>query len=93
MVLEELRAMIIREEVPSVGGAIQYGEIESDGLFTIFGVMDHRMNGRQAVRMAASRGIDIDEVLQSTQPDDLYALQRMIQPFQSQLENDINPRS
>lgn len=88
MVLEELRAMIVAEEVESVGGAIQYGKIET-GDFEIFGVADYRRDDGRLRPMPSVRGIDAQEILQPVNFDDLYLRAQLITPFRAQMERDL----
>lgn len=91
MVLEELRAMIVRGEVASVGGAIQYGKIEERD-FEIYGVVDHRWDGGRPYPMPSVRGIDAGNILRPMDIDDLYLSEKLIKPFQSILEREISGR-
>ena len=91
MVLEELRAMIIAKEVPSVGGAIQYGRLEAKG-FEIYGVVDYRWNGLRAEPLPSVRGVDAKEILNPEGADDLYLREQLITPFQGQLEREMKEK-
>lgn len=89
MVLEELREMIVLNEIASVGGAVQYGHIEAGQPFRIFGVMDFRMDGKKIVPMPSSRGIDIEAVIKPQHPDDLYVRESMIDPYRRLMDEAI----
>jgi hypothetical protein len=91
MVLEELRTMIVENEVSCVGGAIQYGKIHEDG-FEIFGVADYRWDGPRIEPMPSVRGIDARAILSPQEIDDLYLSERMIDPFRRQMLREIDER-
>jgi len=91
MVLEELRAMIVGNEVECVGGPIQYGKIENQD-FEIFGVQDHRWDDGQAIPMPSVRGINARQILGATDPSDLHLRERRIVPFDDLLFREMQER-
>jgi hypothetical protein len=92
MVLEELRSLIVENEVTSVGGAIQYGKIQDEG-FEIFGVADYRWKGAGVEPMPSVRGIDANEILKPVNFDDLYLSERLITPFQELFAREREERN
>lgn len=62
------------------------------GDLEIYGVVDYRWDGTAIKSMPSVRGIDARNILLPVDLDDLYLREKLITPFQSQMEREINER-
>ena len=76
-----IREVIESGAIPSVGGALQYGEIEGSGPFELKGVVDYEVQNRQILSKPAFRGINLKEVYDPQGLDDLHVRYSYIDPF------------
>ena len=76
-----MREVIESGAIPSVGGALQYGDIEGNGSFELKGVVDDEVQNRRVLPKPVFRGINLKEVYDPQGLDDLHVRYSYIDPF------------
>ncbi len=85
--LKLLRIVNQDEEVPSVGGNIQYGDFDENNDFTIKGVDDFEIIDEEILnRKLLLRGTQLYEKDITFDSDDFYISYTFIQPFESEIK-------
>ncbi|PTN04481.1 hypothetical protein C8N47_13116 [Mangrovibacterium marinum] len=83
-----LRNIINSERVPSVGGAIQYGDFDDENNFTIKGVDDYEINNNNLIRRKLLlRGTQLYENDIVLDFDDFHISYTFIQPFEKEIND------
>lgn len=82
--LEIISNTIRADTIKTVGGDVQYGDLDPAGNFQLLGVMHYSKDGDLIQPKASCRGVDIDE-LQSQNPGNLlHVIYSFIDPFNPQ---------
>jgi hypothetical protein len=80
-VFDVLDRILSNGTVPSVGGAVQYGQIEAEAEFKLFGVQDYMRNGDQLEIKQTFRGMELKELYEGKDICDLNIHYGFIDPF------------
>jgi GrpB-like predicted nucleotidyltransferase (UPF0157 family) len=80
--LRRLREIIRDPTFPAVDGAIQYGAFNPSGNFELAGSFDLQFQDGRLTPKTYIRGTDLDELLESQGPGDLFVHYPLIHPFE-----------
>ena len=69
--------------ISSVGGAIQYGDIESGREFRLFGIVDYGRNGNEIKVQQVFRGMDLKELYEGKDILDLHVHYDFVDPLRA----------
>ena len=80
-VFETMEKVIASGTIPSVSGAIQYGQLEAGGDFRLFGVLDYARSDKQLQVRKMFRGMELETVYEGENLNDLHVHYSFIDPF------------
>ena len=69
--------------IPSVGGAVQYGQVDSGRGFRLFGVVDYSRVGNELQVQQTFRGMNLNELYEGKDILDLHVHYDFIDPFRA----------
>ena len=72
--------------IPSVGGAVQYGDIETGREFSLFGIVDFSKLGSELRVHQLFRGLDLNELYEGKGVLDLHVHYDFLSPFEAKME-------
>ncbi len=82
-VLQSLHEIAENREIPSVGGGIQYGEVEAGGEFRLFGTLDFVKRNGQVESVQLVRGVELKTIHEGVGFDDLHVHYSFISPYEA----------
>jgi hypothetical protein len=80
--LEALDQFIKQGGIPSIGGAIQYGEIDAGTEFHLSGIIDYSLEAGEFRVHKLCRGVELDDLYKSKEVLDLHVHYEFLNPFE-----------
>jgi hypothetical protein len=84
-ILQSLQEIADSRAIASVGGTIQYGEVEDGGEFQLFGTLDFVKRREQVESVQSVRGIELKTIHEGKGFGDLHVHYSFINPFDAKL--------
>ena len=85
-ILQSLQEIAESRPIPSVGGAVQYGETDDGGQFHLTGTLDFVKRNGQIEKVESIRGIELNKIHTSKGFDDLHVNYPFIHPFEKKVK-------
>ncbi len=82
-VLQSLQEIAESRDIPSVGGGLQYGEVEAGGEFRLLGTLDFVKRAGRVEAVQLVRGVDLRTIHEGEGLDDLHVHYSFINPFEA----------
>jgi hypothetical protein len=82
-VLHSLQEIADSREIPSVGGGVQYGEVEAGGEFRLFGTLDFVKRNARVDSVQLVQGVDLRSIYEGVGFNDLHVHYDFISPYQA----------